>query len=337
MQIAGIYKITSPSGKIYIGQSTNLKNRLKQYKRLKCKNQTLIYNSLKKYGVDLHTFDVIVQGNFNSVLLDELEKHYIRIYNSFRDHNSKGLNLTIGGGNKKIMSKESKSKQASSRKKRRNLGKLHNSRLLYKDVVEIKKLIAYNYEKRTIGKMFAVAETTIAEIASNRNWKDVPDYNITEKDKKFILPERKQLNKLEVKQIKWLLKHSKLSYENIGTLYNVGAKTIHYYNSNSRSKNYPIIHKTYETRFLTQEQIETIKRLLEFSRDVETIEKIFNINTKFININDDISLSNSKINIPSSLEETEILKNIVNYSLISINQLSKHFNNYPHHFKKFKV
>lgn len=52
----GIYKITSPSNKIYIGQSTNLQYRFKQYSRIECKNQTKLYNSLLKHGSTNHRF-----------------------------------------------------------------------------------------------------------------------------------------------------------------------------------------------------------------------------------------------------------------------------------------
>ena len=37
--ICGIYKITSPSGKIYIGQSINIKSRWKYYEKLRCNKQ----------------------------------------------------------------------------------------------------------------------------------------------------------------------------------------------------------------------------------------------------------------------------------------------------------
>jgi len=47
--MVGIYKITSPSGKIYIGQSINIEKTWKyRYKNLNaCKRQTILYNSLK--------------------------------------------------------------------------------------------------------------------------------------------------------------------------------------------------------------------------------------------------------------------------------------------------
>ena len=52
----GIYKITSPTNKIYIGQSIDIENRFTKYKSLDCKNQVRLYNSLKKYGFDKHKF-----------------------------------------------------------------------------------------------------------------------------------------------------------------------------------------------------------------------------------------------------------------------------------------
>jgi group I intron endonuclease len=55
----GIYKITSPSGKIYIGQSKTLEKRKSFYNRLACKGQTRLYNSLVAYGFAAHTFTVI--------------------------------------------------------------------------------------------------------------------------------------------------------------------------------------------------------------------------------------------------------------------------------------
>ena len=46
----GIYKLTSPSGKCYIGQSINLDKRLNMYRLLHCKAQTHLYRALLKYG-----------------------------------------------------------------------------------------------------------------------------------------------------------------------------------------------------------------------------------------------------------------------------------------------
>ena len=55
----GIYKITNPNGKIYIGQTIDYERRLRHYKLLKCKEQPRLYNSLVKYGVENHRFEFI--------------------------------------------------------------------------------------------------------------------------------------------------------------------------------------------------------------------------------------------------------------------------------------
>jgi group I intron endonuclease len=75
----GIYKITSPSNKIYIGQSVNIKNRFKQYSRLECKKQTHLYNSFLFYGVVNHKIEIIEQCLENS--LNEKERYWQDFYN----------------------------------------------------------------------------------------------------------------------------------------------------------------------------------------------------------------------------------------------------------------
>ncbi len=90
----GIYKITNPKGKVYIGQSKDLNIREKNYKELNCKGQTKIYNSLKKYGWKNHKFEVIEECLVDN--LDTQEGFYILHYNSINE----GLNIKgpgIGG------------------------------------------------------------------------------------------------------------------------------------------------------------------------------------------------------------------------------------------------
>lgn len=58
-KVIGVYKITSPTGKIYIGSSIDIEARKNKYRRLGCKNQPKLYNSIIKYGWENHKFDVI--------------------------------------------------------------------------------------------------------------------------------------------------------------------------------------------------------------------------------------------------------------------------------------
>lgn len=57
----GIYKITSPSGKIYIGQSTKLLTRYYHYQSLNCKGQPKLFYSLKKHGFNSHLFEIVYE------------------------------------------------------------------------------------------------------------------------------------------------------------------------------------------------------------------------------------------------------------------------------------
>lgn len=91
--ISGIYKITSPIGKIYIGMSCDIDKRFSFYQKLNCKSQRLLYESFMKYGVSNHKFEVIEECDISD--LSEKEKYYIKSYNSFNREN--GLNMTIGG------------------------------------------------------------------------------------------------------------------------------------------------------------------------------------------------------------------------------------------------
>lgn len=91
MRISCIYKITNPSGRIYIGQSRNFDVRLKYYKGLKCKSQPKLYNSFLKYGFDAHKIEIIERCETHR--LNELEIFYIRKYESVRY----GMNCVVRG------------------------------------------------------------------------------------------------------------------------------------------------------------------------------------------------------------------------------------------------
>ena len=83
----GIYKITNPEGKIYIGKSKNIEKRFSDYKRLDCKNQPLIFQSLAKYGWLNHKFEIIEECSVN--LLFERENFFIEKFNTIDN----GLNI----------------------------------------------------------------------------------------------------------------------------------------------------------------------------------------------------------------------------------------------------
>jgi group I intron endonuclease len=100
----GIYKITSPTNKVYIGQSTNIERRFKNYKSIsQTKGQVMLHNSFKKHGIDNHIFEVIEECCVE--LLNERERYY----QDFYDVLNGGLNclLTDTKDNIKVYSAES--------------------------------------------------------------------------------------------------------------------------------------------------------------------------------------------------------------------------------------
>jgi group I intron endonuclease len=109
--MVGIYKITSPTGRIYIGQSEDIQERWKIYKRTVTYNyntkQPRLLNSFKKYGIDSHTFEVIEECKVEE--LDTKERLYQELFNVL---GRKGLNCVLTGTEKvpKVLSESTKSK-----------------------------------------------------------------------------------------------------------------------------------------------------------------------------------------------------------------------------------
>jgi len=81
----GIYKITNPKDKIYIGQTIDFERRVYQYKMLNCKEQPKLYNSLKKYGFENHKIELIYECDIDSLTF--FERYYQEIYKTIEDNN----------------------------------------------------------------------------------------------------------------------------------------------------------------------------------------------------------------------------------------------------------
>ena len=88
-----LYKITSPSNKVYIGQTRNLSGRKSCYKYLRCKGQPLLYNSLKKYSWDNHVFEIIKEGFMTT---QEINKEEIKLILKYKNLKT-SLNISDGG------------------------------------------------------------------------------------------------------------------------------------------------------------------------------------------------------------------------------------------------
>jgi group I intron endonuclease len=102
---SGIYKITSPTGKIYVGQSINIKKRFNVYKSLACSGQNRLYNSFLKHGVDNHVFEILEYCG--AAVINERERHYQEKFNVI--DRKLGLNCCLTRTDKKkyVFSEES--------------------------------------------------------------------------------------------------------------------------------------------------------------------------------------------------------------------------------------
>lgn len=93
-----IYKYTSPSGKCYIGQTTNEKIRREHWNTEGPYAGRKIDRARKKYGIENFTYEVLERKLYYTKWLakqelDHLEMYYIGLYDSYRN----GYNCTLGG------------------------------------------------------------------------------------------------------------------------------------------------------------------------------------------------------------------------------------------------
>ena len=150
----GIYKITSPSEKIYVGQSVDINRRFAKYNSIEnTKEQPALVRSFIKYGVINHIFEIIEECEFKE--LNNRERYWQEFYNVLKY----GLNCQlvptdtlpmivseetkkkIGDGNRgKVLSEETKHKISENNTKHM-LGKKHKPE-------SIKKLRDFNLGKK---------------------------------------------------------------------------------------------------------------------------------------------------------------------------------------------
>lgn len=113
--LAGIYRIISPSGRVYIGQSVNIRERVLSYYRLECIGQIRLYNSFLKYGISNHVFMLVEYCSIEC--LNERERYWQDYYNVL---GKKGLNCRLTKNNDKSgnLSKDTIDKAIKTRKEK---------------------------------------------------------------------------------------------------------------------------------------------------------------------------------------------------------------------------
>lgn len=112
--MVAIYKITSPSGKIYIGQTWNTVKRFSRYRLGDVSKQPKVHCSFKSHGVAAHKIEIVheLPPDVDQRTLDEYERLYIKLY---KDCGIELLNMNDGGNGCKP-SKETREKMSRNRK-----------------------------------------------------------------------------------------------------------------------------------------------------------------------------------------------------------------------------
>lgn len=152
VKICGIYKIISPSNRVYIGQSIDCIKRIKDYQSYdKTGDQRRLKSSFAKYGKDNHIFEIIEKCSISE--LNEKERYWQDYYNVL---SNKGLNCKLTNTTDKSgkLSKITKNKIAKS-----NKGKEHSE--------ETKKKIS----KKNTGKKRPNSGKAISE-ANKKRYED---------------------------------------------------------------------------------------------------------------------------------------------------------------------
>lgn len=172
-KLGRVYLITSPSGRKYVGSTErDVEERWNEYKcESSTREQVRIHRSIKKYGWDAHTKEVIWEGPFELMLRME---HVLGIEHNVLD-NKLGLNCMLPGYDDVpgLVSEETRKKMSDSGKgrifseeHRRKIGEANSRRIRVKK----EKVV-----KEKVNKARTVSEETKKKISASSKGKKLSD------------------------------------------------------------------------------------------------------------------------------------------------------------------
>jgi len=171
--MTGIYKITNPKGRVYIGQSINIHNRFKQYSKIRnSKGQILLHRSFLKYGIDFHSFEILCECDVDD--LNNMERFYQDLFNTYNE-----------GMNCKLTSTKDKSGKLSQQTKNK-IGLANKGKKRTKEEIERLKqrkptMYGKKHTKETRDKM---KESAIKRGCSSEQLKKISELNKNKKHSK---------------------------------------------------------------------------------------------------------------------------------------------------------
>ena len=153
-----VYKITNKiNNKIYIGITTRtLNERWNEHKNRILERTSHLYSALRVYGIENFTIESIDENAQTKEELYELEKYYIKLYNS--NNPDFGYNATIGG---------------------------EGVRTIDLDGEEIVRLYKNGNSSTTIAKMYNVSENTITRYLKKNGI--TPNWNVDEELNQYLI------------------------------------------------------------------------------------------------------------------------------------------------------
>ena len=157
--MTGIYKITNKiNKKIYIGKAINITTRWNQHYldsfNDNINDNSIIHKAIRKYGVESFSFEILILCSPKE--LDELEKYYIKYYNS--NNKDIGYNIAEGGGGAALKGEQN-----------------HNSKLSNDDVYQIREAYKNLCHKSDVYECYKdiISINTFGDVWTGKTWKDV--------------------------------------------------------------------------------------------------------------------------------------------------------------------
>lgn len=277
--IIGIYKISFPNGKVYIGLSNNIKRRIREHWQDERRVNMICHFALRKYYSNIQEIEleILEQLDFTDYkILSEKEKYWINFYSA----NTKdfGYNLTEGGTSLTDFSSP-------------------HCKFKPEDIDKIYEMLLDGHSNKKIAEEFNVVPDTISKINTGLKYRK-EGYNFPLRNPKKMKDfsgygNVNSLSKEKVAEIISLLENSDLTYEEISEQVKISYTVVFKINNGKiyqeENRIYPI-RKSRKKRNnpLNKEKVLQIKKdLQESSKTLKELAEYYNCSySAIVSLND---------------------------------------------------